>query len=190
MSKADENAVNTPAEDIDGAAAAETAKKKKGSSKEKKDKNEALKKELEAAKEEAANSKDLLLRTAAEFENYKRRTQLEKDRIGADTRAATLKDLLPVLGNLDRATANADASAEDLKKGLEMTMKQLWDTLSRLGLEEIDAMGKEFDPNFHYAVSRTEDDSVGDNTVVAVFQKGYKIGENVVRPAMVTVANC
>lgn len=156
----------------------------------KKEKVSGLKKELEQAQAQAAQNKDLLLRTAAEFDNYKRRTTQEKERIGADTRAATLKELLPALDNLARATENENASYEDFRKGVEMTEKMLLDILGKLGLEEIEALGKEFDPNFHYAVSQVQDESVGENIVVAVLQKGYKIGDNVIRPAMVSVANC
>ncbi|MBQ4082564.1 MAG: nucleotide exchange factor GrpE [Clostridia bacterium] len=167
-------------------AAQPTAKKESA----KKEKVADLKKELEKATAQAQENKDLLLRTAAEFDNYKRRTAQEKERIGADTRAATLQQLLPALDNLARATANADAPYEDFRKGVEMTEKMLLDILGKLGLEEIKALGEEFDPNFHYAVSQIQDESVGDNIIVDVFQKGYKIGDNVIRPAMVSVANC
>ena len=146
--------------------------------------------ELTRLQEDFAAQKDLLLRTAAEFDNYKKRTAREMERIGAESRARVVKELLPALDNFLRAQENAQSQPEDYKKGVDMSIKQFMELLAKLGLEEIEAEGAPFDPNIHYAVSRVEDDSVGHNTVVQVMQKGYRMGDIVLRPAMVAVANC
>lgn len=142
-------------------------------------------------KEELLNelneAKDLLMRTAAEFDNYKKRTQREAERIGLDARAAFAKQLLPVVDNLERAEQNSGAELEDYKKGIDITTKQFFEILKNLGLEEIDAKGKPFDPNFHYAVSQVESEGAEPETVAEVFQKGYKMSDTVIRPAMVAV---
>lgn len=166
---------------------AEPAKKKADS---KKAKNEAAKLQAELEKANAAldESKDMLLRTAAEFDNFKRRTEKEKADIAAFVKADVMKALLPVADNIQRAKQSDPASAE-YTKGLEMIIKQLTDSLDRLGLKEIEAEGAQFDPNFHEAVMHVEDDSVGENTVIQVLQTGYMIGDTVIRPAMVKVAN-
>ena len=144
--------------------------------------------EIERLKDELKKQKDLLLRTAAEFDNYKRRT--ERDRITAAeyTKAGMLKKLLPVFDNIDRANA-ADKQSADYVKGIEMTVKLLTEAVSGLGLIEIGAEGEAFDPNYHEAVMHIEDESLGENVVCKVLQKGYKIGDMVIRPAMVQVAN-
>ena len=146
--------------------------------------------ELSRLQEDFAAQKDLLLRTAAEFDNYKKRTAREMERIGAESRARVVKELLPALDNFLRAQENGESQPEDYKKGVDMSIKQLLELLAKQGLEEIPAQGEPFDPNVHYAVSSVEDDSVGANTVVQVMQKGYRMGDIVLRPAMVAVANC
>ncbi|MGI6270141.1 MAG: nucleotide exchange factor GrpE [Candidatus Howiella sp.] len=144
--------------------------------------------ELETLKAELEKQKDLLLRTAAEFDNYKRRTERERITAGEYVKASTLKVLLPVFDSLDRAEGADPASAE-YAKGIEMIVKQLSDAVEKLGLTEIDAAGAPFDPTLHEAVMHVEDDAAGENTVVEVLQKGYKVGDTVVRHAMVKVAN-
>lgn len=146
--------------------------------------------ELTRLQEDFEAQKDLLLRTAAEFDNYKKRTAREMERIGADSRASVVKALLPAVDNFLRAQDNAEAKLEDYKKGVDMSIKQLMELLQKLGMEEIPAEGQPFDPNVHYAVSRVEDEAYAENTVVQVMQKGYRMGEIVLRPAMVSVANC
>ena len=155
-----------------------------------KKKNEAakLQAEIDQLNEALAESKDMLLRTAAEFDNFKRRTEKEKGDIAAFVKADVVKALLPVADNIERAKQSDPASAE-YTKGLEMIIKQLTDSLDRLGLKTIEAEGAQFDPNFHEAVMHVEDDSVAENTVVQVLQTGYMIGDTVIRPAMVKVAN-
>ena len=146
--------------------------------------------EIEQLQRELAAQKDLLLRTAAEYDNFKKRTQREKEELSAFTKCSVMKDLLPALDNLDRASGVGVENPDEYKKGIDMSMKSLFDALTKLGLQEIEAEGKEFDPNFHYAISKIEDENLGENMIAQVFQKGYMMGETVIRPAMVVVANC
>lgn len=131
--------------------------------------------------------KDRLLRITAEYENYRKRTSKEKEGIYTDACEDVLKEILPVIDNLERAIA-IDGSADDIKKGVEMTMKSFNDSLNKLNVEEIAADGN-FDPNFHNAVMHVEDESLEANVIVEVFQKGYKRGDKVLRYSMVKVAN-
>ncbi len=146
--------------------------------------------ELSSIKEELAKQKDLLLRTAAEYDNYKKRTQREKEELSAFTKAAVMKDLLPALDNFDRASQAGLENPEEYKKGMDMSVKSLTDALDKLGLKVIESLGKEFDPNLHYAISKIDDESLGENIIAQVYQEGYMLGETVIRPAMVVVANC
>lgn len=145
---------------------------------------------IEALEKELAEQKDLFLRKAAEFENYKNRTRREAERIGSDSRAAVVKKLLPVIDNFARANENPDVSDGDYRKGVEMTIRQFESIIKDMGVEQINPVGEVFDPTLHYAVSQTEDENLGKNTVSAVMQCGYKMGDNIIRPAMVAVANC
>lgn len=144
--------------------------------------------ETEKLKKELEKQKDLALRTAAEFDNFKKRTEREKSASLEFMKADILKTFLPVLDNFGRAM-ETDPSGEDFQKGIEMISKQLTDVMVKLGLSEINDEGKEFDPNLHQAVLHIEDDNVGENIIVKTLQKGYKIGDTVIRPAMVQVAN-
>ena len=144
---------------------------------------EQLRKELE-------EQKDLLLRTAAEYDNYKKRTLREKEELAEFTKASFLRDLLPAVDNFKRALDAGMDNVEEFKKGMEMSIKMLMDILEKMGLKEIDCDGKEFDPNYHYAVSKIEDENLGENIIAQVFQKGYLLGDTIIRPAMVVVANC
>ncbi|MBQ9414037.1 MAG: nucleotide exchange factor GrpE [Clostridia bacterium] len=143
--------------------------------------------ETEELKKQLAELQEQYTRMLAEYANYKRRTEQEKEALGAFTKAETLRQILPALDNLERAAA-ADDGAE-YKKGVDMTIQQLFELLSKLGLEEIDAAGAPFDPEIHHAVMREDADGVEPDTVTEVFQKGYKVGDRVIRPAMVKVAN-
>ena len=155
----------------------------------KKDKKKAKKtSELEALKAELATKNDQLLRTAAEFDNFKKRTEREKASIAEFAKAGLIKHLLPILDNIDRA-AMADHDSADYIKGIEMIVKQFESLSSNIGIEEIAKVGDQFDPNFHEAVMHVEDETLGENVVADVLQKGYKIGETVIRAAMVKVAN-
>ena len=143
--------------------------------------------ELENLKKELQDQKDAYQRMLAEYANYKRRTEQEKEQLGAFTRAEVIKKLLPALDNLERAAA-APAGAE-YKTGVVMTIRQLNDILKEMGLEEIDAEGAPFNPEIHNAVMREDADGVEPDTVTEVYQKGYKMGDRVLRPSMVKVAN-
>ncbi len=150
-----------------------------------KKKLEALKAETEAA---LAAEKDKYLRLAAEYDNYRRRSQKEKETTYADAKADTVLRLLPVYDNLQRAL-KAECSDPGFYKGVEMTMTQLLDILAKLGVTPIEAEGMSFDPAEHNAVIHVEDESLGENLVVEEFQKGFKLNDKVIRFAMVKVAN-
>lgn len=144
--------------------------------------------EKEKLRAELDQTKDLLLRTAAEYDNFKRRSEKEKADLSEFVKAATVKKLLGVADNVRRAQ-ESDRSSPDYVKGLEMIVKQLTDALASIGLEEIEAEGQPFDPRFHEAVMHVEDETLGENVVVQVLQPGYRLGDTVLRPAMVKVAN-
>ncbi len=157
--------------------------------KEKKSKKSSVSAEqIKKLEEELQNQKDLLLRTAAEFDNFKRRTEKERIAAAEFTSANLLKKLLPVFDNVDRANA-ADKDSADYAKGVEMIVKMLTDAVKDLGLVELGAVGETFDPQYHEAVMHIEDENFGENVISNVLQKGYKIGDTVIRPAMVQVAN-
>ena len=162
----------------------ETPEKK--TEKRKKAENKAA--EIERLKAEVEHQKDLLLRTAAEFDNYKRRTQEQSVMAAEYTKAQMLKKFLPIFDNIDRANA-ADKDSPDYAKGVELTVKMLAEVIKELGMVEIGAVGEAFDPTMHEAVMHIEDDSFGENVISQVLQKGYKIGDTVIRAAMVQVAN-
>ena len=143
---------------------------------------------LDAKEAELAAKEDQLLRLAAEFDNFRRRTQKEKEGIWGDATAAAVSALLPVYDNLERAL-NQETADEAYKKGVEMTMAGLKKAFEGLGVTEIEAAGQSFDPNIHNAVMHVEDENFGENTVCEVFQAGFKLGDKVIRFAMVKVAN-
>ena len=144
--------------------------------------------ELEALKQNLTDQEDKFLRLAAEYDNYRRRSQKEKEAAWADSKAETAAAFLPVYDNLERALKQETAD-EAYKKGVEMTMTQLKEVLSKLGIQEIPALGETFDPNLHNAVMHVEDEDAGENTIVEVFQAGFRSGDKVIRFAMVKVAN-
>ena len=144
--------------------------------------------ELEALKQNLTDQEDKFLRLAAEYDNYRRRSQKEKESAWADSRAETAAAFLPVYDNLERALKQETAD-EAYKKGVEMTMTQLKEVLSKLGIQEIPALGETFDPNLHNAVMHVEDEGAGENTIVEVFQAGFRTEEKVIRFSMVKVAN-
>ena len=150
-----------------------------------------LKKMLDEKNKEVSELNDKYLRLCAEYDNFRRRTAKEKESTYADACCDTLEQILPVLDNLERAAQyNTEDSAETpMGKGLELTLKSFVETLSKLGVAEIEALGKDFDPNVHNAVMHIEDENAGENTVVEVFMKGYAKGDKVLRHSMVKVAN-
>lgn len=144
--------------------------------------------ELEALKDQAARQEEKYLRLAAEYDNFRKRTAKEKEAIWNDAKADAALAFLPVYDNLERALKQETAD-EAFKKGVEMTMTQLREILTKLGISEIPALGESFDPNLHNAVMHVEDEAAGENTIVDVFQAGFKLGDKVIRFAMVKVAN-
>ena len=150
--------------------------------------SDPLQEELDALKAAMAEQEDRFLRLAAEYDNYRRRSQKEKDAAWAASKADTAAAFLPVYDNLERALKQETAD-EAYKKGVEMTMKGLQDALTGLGVEMIPALGETFDPNRHNAVMHCDDGEAGESTIVEVFQQGFICGDKVIRFSMVKVAN-
>lgn len=144
--------------------------------------------EAEKLQEALREKEDQYLRLLAEYDNYRKRSQKEKENAWTTARADTIKELLPVYDNLERALKQ-ETCDEAYAKGVEMTMNQLKSVLEKLGVEEIPAQGQPFDPNLHNAVMHMEDEAFGENIVAEVFQAGFKLGEKVIRHALVKVAN-
>ncbi len=143
--------------------------------------------QVEELQRQLAQAQDQYQRVLAEYANYKRRTDQEKEQLGAFVKGEALKALLPGIDNLERAVASPDGP--EYRKGVEMVIRQFMDTLTALGLEEIPALGEVFDPELHNAVMREDADGVEPETVTEVYQKGYRLSGRVLRPAMVKVAN-
>ncbi len=135
-----------------------------------------------------AAEKDKYLRLLAEYDNFRRRSQKEKEGIYTDVRGETLKRFLPVFDSLTRALTTTPED-DPARKGLEMIMTQFETALTQLGVSQIEAVGKPFDANLHNAVMHVEDESVGENTIVEEFERGFKIGDKVLRYSVVKVAN-
>lgn len=149
---------------------------------------ETSSKEAELEKELAA-AKEAHIRTLAEYDNYRKRTAKEKESIYGDAKADCMKALLGVLDNFDRALGVDSSDFESYKKGVEMIHQNFCEILKNLGVEAFGEKGEAFDPNFHNGVMHIEDEALGENVIAEVFSKGYKIGDRVLRPAMVQVAN-
>jgi molecular chaperone GrpE len=132
--------------------------------------------------------KDKALRAQAELVNFRNRTQREREQLWSEIRADTVTQLLPVLDNLERAL-EAPCTDEPYRQGVEMTLRQFMEILAKLGVSEIEALGKPFDPQWMDAVLHEEDEALGENTVAQVFTKGYAIGDRVLRHAVVKVVN-
>jgi len=152
----------------------------------------------EEVKEESAEEKlqkaldeknDQFLRLYAEYDNFRKRSQKEKQDIYSSSKADVIKDLLPVLDNFDRASNNINGSFEDYKKGIELIFSQFEEILKKNGVESYGERGDAFDPNIHNAVMTVEDDELGENVIAEVFTKGYKLGDKIIRDAVVKVAN-
>ena len=171
-------------EDAEVQESPETAEEVFTVSKEQMEKMEGLAREL-------SEQKDKFLRLAAEYDNYRKRTAKEKEAIYADAKIDTLAAMLPVYDNLERALAlYKDEDAESPhRKGVEMVFTQFKESLSKLGVAAMDALGQPFDPEKHNAVMHVEDESAGENTVVEVLQQGFMLGGKVLRLAIVKVAN-
>lgn len=152
-----------------------------------KSENKALTAENEKLKKELAETSDKYLRMLAEYDNFRRRTQKEKEGIYADAYESALSAVLPVADNLERAALCTDG--ESLSEGVKMIIKQFSEALGKLGVEAYGARGDAFDPVVHNAVMQIEDEELGENTVAEVLQKGYKKGDRILRHAVVKVAN-
>ena len=186
-----------PEEELEATAAepeeaAEAKENKKEDKKEKKQKKES-KKDREAELKETAEKliqaeKEKYLRLCAEYDNFRKRSQRERDTLYTDIKADTLLKFLPVYDNLERALATPTED-EAYRRGVEMIMTQFCATMQKLGITEIEALGQKFDPNVHNAVMHIEDEAFGENEVVEVFQKGFMLNDKVIRFAMVKVAN-
>ncbi len=138
---------------------------------------------------ELNDTKDQLLRVTAEYANFRKRSEKEKSDSYQFAMANAVKELLGVVDNLERALANEKEDYEGLKKGVELTYNGLIASFEKLGVTAFGEVGEQFDPNYHNAVMHIDDDSLDTNVITDVFQKGYKINEKVVRPAMVKTAN-
>ena len=144
--------------------------------------------ELAALQTQLAEEKEKYLRLAAEYDNFRKRSQREREALYTDLKAETTGKFLPVYDNLERALQQPTTD-EAYKRGVEMTMTQLTDIMQKLGVESFGEAGEKFDPAMHNAVMHVEDENFEENTVCEIFQKGFRVGEKVVRFAMVKVAN-
>ena len=173
---------------------AEAAKAEEGKDSEKKEKRRFGRKpskeeeKITALEKEKADLNDKFLRICAEYDNFRKRSQKEKDALYGEIKANTVTQFLPVYDNLERALKQ-NTEDEAYKKGVEMIMTQFCSTLEKLGVTEIECLGEKFDPAMHNAVMHVDDEEKGENEIVEVFQKGFKLGEKVIRFAMVKVAN-
>ena len=171
--------------------AADTASAEAEKKTDKKDKKRDKKKEADRAaalESEMAVLNDKYLRVCAEYDNFRRRSQKEKDGLFGDIKADTIQKFLPVYDNLERALKQGTED-EAYRKGVELIMAQFEQTLEKLGVTRIDSLGQTFDPTLHNAVMHTDDEEKGENEIVEVFQQGFKLGDKVIRFAMVKVAN-
>ncbi len=174
-----------PAAETDKAEKAETVQKEEDKQGSEEKKEEA---KTDPGKDEVALLTDKYLRICAEYDNFRKRTQKEKENLYGDIRANVISSFLPVYDNLVRALA-AETQDEAYRKGVEMIMNQFNSTLEKLGASEIKAVGEKFDPALHNAVMHVDDETKGENEIVEEFQKGFKIGDKVIRFSMVKVAN-
>ena len=145
--------------------------------------------EFEKLKADYAALNDRYMRTLAEYDNFRKRTQKDIESRVTYTRTDILSKILPVIDNFERAAFNADSDFDGYKKGIEMTVNQFIEILKSLGVEAFGEVGEQFDPNFHNGVMHIDDENLGENIISDVFMKGYKIGDTVIRPATVKVAN-
>ena len=183
--EAEVNTAETPEAEED----AKVSKQDKKKTKKLEAELEELSKQLEKAEEQIAEANDKYARLYAEYENYRKRTAKEREGIYTDAYVDCVSEILPILDNFERALQFKDADSDNLAKGLEMIEKGFAEALSKMGVSEIEALGKPFDPERHNAVMHVEDEAFGENEVVEVFMKGYIKGDKVLRHSMVKVAN-
>ena len=173
---------------------AEEVKEEKSDKKDKKEKKDKkadkAEKALEDIKKELEAHKNNYLRLAAEYDNYRKRTTNEKASIYSDATAKAVSEILTVADSLEMALKAAENAPEEFKKGIELVAAQMQSALAKLNVEKFGEVGEEFNPELHNAVSKLEDESLGENVIAQVFQSGYKTGDKIIRHAMVQVANC
>lgn len=183
MSDVEKEKENLPPEEQAEQPEQETAKA------DKKEKKKSEKGKLEKLQEEFEAHKQQHLRVLAEYDNFRKRTQNEKSAIYNNAVSDTVAQILPIADNIERALSQENASAEDMRKGVEMIENQIVAALEKLGVKAIGEVGDSFNPEIHNAVSHIDDDNLGENVISAVYQRGYMLGDRVVRHAMVQVAN-
>ncbi len=166
--------------------AGENKEAKKPEKEKKEDKKDDKIKELE---KELAAQKEAHIRTLAEYDNYRKRTQKEKEAIFSDSKVKIIGEFLPLADNFERAIKAESTDLESLKKGVEMTYNDLMNAFAKLSVETYGEPGDKFDPNIHHAVLHVDDDSLEENVITDVFSKGYKTGDKIIRAAIVKVAN-
>ena len=179
--------VKAPEEETATEIPAEEEIKEENKKEKKNKKTRELEAKIEKLEAEAAEKDDKYLRLCAEYDNFRRRSQKEREGVYSDAYSDAINALLPVLDNLGRAVGCEDPKA--LADGLALILKSFDEGLAKLGVDEIKALGETFDPERHYAVLHVEDESYGENEVVEVLQKGYTRGDKVIRYAVVKVAN-
>lgn len=168
----------------------ENSEKNGENNKEPENEKKGGKEDLLAQKEKEINElKEQFLRLAAEFDNYKKRTKKEKEKIYTSSVADVVSAFLPVVDNIERALKASEGSNESIREGIEMIHRQTMDVLSKLGVEPIEAKGRKFDAKYHEAIMHIEDENYGENEVVEEFLKGYKYNDIVIRHSVVKVAN-
>ena len=146
--------------------------------------------EIEKLKLQVNEEQEKYMRLYAEYDNFRRRSQKEREGVYTEAYCDALEQILPIIDNLERAVQYTSEDPESpMAKGIELTIKSCVEALNKMGVYEIEALGKQFDPNFHNAVMHVDDDSFGENEIVDVFMKGYVKGDKVIRFAMVKVAN-
>lgn len=192
LENSEENAENIETNELENESKEDLkdSKEEVSENKEEEDEVQMFKKSKEEIKKlnsELETLKDRLLRVTAEYDNFRKRTAKEKEGIYTDACVDVLKEIVPNLDNLERAV-EAEGSVDDMKKGVEMTLKGFQNSLDRLGVELI-STEEGFDPNMHQAVAHIQDENFKENSVAEVFQKGYKRGDKVIRHTMVKVAN-
>ena len=149
-----------------------------------------LEAELQTLQAQLTEEQDKYMRLYAEYDNFRRRSAKEREGIYADAYSDALSQILPIIDNLERAVQySAEDPESPMAKGIELTIKSCVEALNKMGVYEIEALGKPFDPNFHNAVMHVDDDAYGESEIVEVFMKGYIKGEKVIRFSMVKVAN-
>lgn len=189
-----EDVKNSSEEVVDAQTAAETneaqpVEKQEKKKEKKKEKEKVSREEYDRLQGELNNYKQQHLRVLAEYDNFRKRSANEKSGVYHNAVADTVSSILPVADNIERALAQENASAEDMRRGVEMIANQFNECFEKLGIHPQGAVGDTFDPNLHNAVSHIDNDELPENSIAAVFQKGYMLGDKVVRHAMVQVAN-